>query len=197
MTSSGSTLPAPPPPPLLIWRAELLQANANQGEALLQPNVMPGVHLFLDHFKAPGFRAATVSVNCSLLAPSFPHAAEYAAFYREVACEVRCRGMKLEVESGVLSANTALSSVTLDYRASSFADFVAARGQYVAALVREMAPDWLDLCAEPDTEAKLTVFAALNDVTQRAAMMKTILEAWTLDRRASPPALAPGTARRS
>ena len=174
-----------------LWGAELLQANANRGEALLQPNAMPGVRLFLDRFQGLGFRAVSVSVNCPLLAPAFPRAAEYAAFYRDVAREVRRRGMKLEVESGVLFANTAFSPVTLDRRALSFTDFVALRRQHVAAIVRELAPDWLNLGAEPDTEARLTGFAALNDPAQRAAMIRTILEG--LDRGSTSIAAGIGT----
>jgi hypothetical protein len=174
-----------------LWGAELLQANANRGEALLQPNAMPGVRLFLDRFEALGFRAVSVSVNCPLLAPAFPRAAEYAAFYRNVAREVRRRGLKLEVESGVLFANTAFSPVTLDRRASSFTDFVALRKQHVAAIVRELAPDWLNLGAEPDTEARLTGFAALDDPAQRAAMIRTILEG--LDRGSTSIAAGIGT----
>ena len=174
-----------------LWGAELLQANANRGEALLQPNAMPGVRLFLDRFQGLGFRGVSISVNCPLLAPAFPRAAEYAAFYRDVAREVRRRGMKLEVESGVLFANTAFSPVTRDHRALSFADFVAARKQHVAAIVRELSPDWLNLGAEPDTEARLTGFAALNDPAQRAAMIKTILEG--LDRGSTSIAAGIGT----
>ena len=159
-----------------MWGAELLQANGNRADALLQPRAMPGVRLFLDRFQAMGFRAVTISVPCPLLVPSFPRSAEYAAFYREVAREVRRRGMKLEVESGVLFANTAFSPLKLDFKASSFSDFVAGRRQHVAAIVREMAPDWLDLGAEPDTEAKLSGFAQLNDPDDRAAMLGSMLD---------------------
>jgi hypothetical protein len=174
-----------------VWGAELLQANANRGELLLQPRAMDGVRLFLDRFEALGFRAVTISVNCPLLAPSYPRAAEYASFYRDVAREVRRRGMKLEVESGVLFANTVFSPIKLDYQASSFAEFVARRKEHVTATVREMAPDWLNLGAEPETEARLSGFRALANAGDRAAMLKTILNG--LDRGSTSIAAGIGT----
>lgn len=174
-----------------LWGAQLLQANANRGDALLQPQIMAGVRLFLDRFQAMGFRGVTVSVGYPLLVPSFPRSAEYAAFYREVAREVRRRGLKLEVESGVVFANTAFSPIAFDFRRTSYRDFVAGRKQQIAAIIRDMAPDWLDIGAEPDTEAKLSGFAQMNDPDERAAMLATILE--SIDRGSTRIATGVGT----
>jgi hypothetical protein len=158
-----------------VWGAELLVANANRGEALLQPNAILGTRLFLGRFKSLGFDAVTISVNYPLLTPRFPRAAEYAAFYRAVAREVRREGLKLEVESGVLFANTAFSSVRYDYGKTSLAEWTAGRKAHVATILKEMAPDWLDLGAEPDTEARLSGKPELNRPRERADMIVAML----------------------
>jgi hypothetical protein len=53
---------------------------------------------------------------------------------------------------------------------------VTGRKRHVAAIVREMAPDWLNLGAEPDTEARLSGIRELNDPDRRAAMWKAVLD---------------------
>jgi hypothetical protein len=159
-----------------VWGAELLVANANRGEQLLQPGAVLGTRLFLQRFKALGFKAITVSVNYPLLAPGFPRRSEYAAFYRDVAREVRVAGLKLEVEGGVLFANTAYSTVTYDYSKTTMAEWIASRTAHVSTILEVMAPDWLDLGAEPDTEARLSGKAELNDPAKRAEMIAAMLK---------------------
>ncbi len=158
-----------------VWAGELLVANANRGEELLRPAALPGVALFLDRFKELGLGGVTVSVSYPLLDPSFPRAAEYEAFYREVAREVRKRGLTLEVESGILFANTAFSSVRFDYGALSWEQLLRGRRAHTEALLRAMAPDYLDLGAEPDTEARLAAKPQLEEPEARAQMMRTLL----------------------
>ncbi len=166
-------VPAFPRP---VWAGELLAANANRGEALLQPQALEATRLFLDRFQALGLTGVTVSVNYPLLDPGFPRASEYAAFFRQVALEVRKRRMTLDVESGVLFANTAFSSVRFDYGELSWERFVAGRRAHTATILREMAPDYLNIGAEPDTEARLTGKRQLNDPDGRAAMLRAILK---------------------
>jgi len=158
-----------------VWGGELLVANANRGEELLRPAALPGVRLFLDRFQALGLDGVTVNVNYPLLDRSFPRASEYEAFYREVAREVRQRGLTLEVESGVLFANTAFSTVRFDYGALSWPELERTRRAHTEAILRAMAPDYLDIGAEPDTEARLAGKPELNDPERRAEMIRTIL----------------------
>lgn len=44
----------------VIFGAELLQANVNRGDALLQPQVMDSVRLMLDRYKAMGIQGVTI-----------------------------------------------------------------------------------------------------------------------------------------
>ena len=89
--------PSPTPNPRPIWGGELLVANANRGEELLQPSALAGTRLFLDRFQELGFKSVTISVNYPLFDPAFPRSDEYIAYYREVAREVRRRGLAREL----------------------------------------------------------------------------------------------------
>jgi hypothetical protein len=159
-----------------VWAGELLVANGNRGEDLLRPTALEGVRLFLDRFTELGLDGVTVSVNYPLLDPRFPRARDYEAFYREVAREVRRRGLVLAVESGVLFANTAFSTVRYDYSSLSWDAFVEGRRTHTEAILRAMSPDYLDIGAEPDTEARLAGREQLEDPEVRAAMIRRILE---------------------
>lgn len=158
-----------------VWGAQLLAANANRGEQLLRPDALSLVRLFLDRFVEIGFGGVTLSVNYPLLDPDFPRAEDYEAFYREVAREVRQRGLALEVESGILFANTAFSTISFDYRALSWERLVEGRRAHTAALLRATSPDHLNIGAEPDTEARLAGHARLADPRARAEMIRTVL----------------------
>ncbi|HYN05347.1 MAG TPA: hypothetical protein VE359_23070 [Vicinamibacteria bacterium] len=158
-----------------VWAGELLVANANRGEELVRPGAIEGVRLFLDRFASLGLDGVTVSVNYPLMDPDFPRARDYEAFYREVAREVRLRKLTLDVESGVLFANTAFSQVRYDYGALSWDRFVRGRRAHTEAILRSMSPDFLNIGAEPDTEARLAGKERLNDPEGRAEMIRTIL----------------------
>jgi hypothetical protein len=158
-----------------VWAGELLVANANRGEELLRPTALEGVRLFLDRFAALGLDGVTISVNYPLLDPSFPAARDYEAFYREVAREVRRKNLTLDVESGVLFANTAFSTVRYDYAALSWEAFVRGRRAHTEAILRAMSPDYLNIGAEPDTEARLARKERLEDPEARAEMIREIL----------------------
>jgi hypothetical protein len=145
-----------------IYAAELLPANGNRGPALLQPGVMDGVRLFLDRFQQLGIRGVVFNVGYPLLLDRFPRSSEYLEFYKQVVAEARKRGMTVEIESAVTFANTPFSPITWEYAATPFSQFVQERHDMTARIVAELAPDYLDLGAEPDTEARLTGYAQLN-----------------------------------
>ncbi len=145
-----------------IYAAELLPANSNRGPALLQPGVMDGVRLFLDRFQQLGIRGVVFAVGYPLLLDRFPRSSEYLQFYKQVVAEARKRGMTVEIESSVMFANSPFSPITWDFASTPFGQFVQERHDMAARIVDELAPDYLDLGAEPDTEARLTGYAQLN-----------------------------------
>lgn len=146
----------------LIFGAELLPANSNRGDALLAPNTMRTVTLYLDRFKELGVGGVTFPIGFPLYTPSFPDYSAYVQFYKQVVQEVRNRGMVVEIESSILFANTAFSPITFDYSKLTPQQFEAERKEMVSALIQDLQPDYLDLGAEPDTQYKLTGFSEFS-----------------------------------
>ena len=148
--------------PKPVYAAELLPANANRGPALLQPGVMAGVQMYLDRLQQLGVRGVVFPIGYPLLIDRFPNSGQYLQFYKRVMAEARQRGMTVDIESSVLFANGPFSPVQWDFAATPFSQFVAERHAMAATIVAQLAPDYLDLGAEPDTEAQLTGYAQLN-----------------------------------
>lgn len=148
--------------PQPIYAADLLPANANRGTDLLQPQAIAGVRAFLDRFQQLGINGVVMTLGYPLLLDRFPNSAQYLQFYQQVMAEARGRGMTVEIESSVLFTNSAFSSITWDYSATPFSQFVQERHDMISKIVTQLAPDYLELGAEPDTEAKLTGYTQLN-----------------------------------
>jgi hypothetical protein len=146
------------PQPTLTYAADLLLANSNRGQDLLKADTINGVRLELDRFRQLGLTGVTVSVNYPLLMPDFPGHDGYLSFFREVAREVRRRGMKLDVEAGAVFANTAFASNLPPYRymSASFDQYKSALKAMVTTIIREMQPDYVNIGSEPDIGAAIT-----------------------------------------
>jgi hypothetical protein len=136
--------------------AELLAANGNAGEALLQPQAVAGVRLMLDALERLGAKGVSVQIADPLLVPDFPRSAEYLAFYREVAAEVRGRGLLLVVEVGPVFSGTQYSTVDTTGRWPDVASYFRDRRAQLEIIAREIRPDYLSLGNEPSTETMLT-----------------------------------------
>jgi hypothetical protein len=164
-----------------VYAAELLPANGNRGTDLLQTSTMGGVRAYLDALQRLGVRGVVFPIGYPLLLDRFPGSAQYLDFYRQVMAEVRARGMTVDIESSVAFANSPFSSITWDYSQTTFAQFVQDRHDMAAKIVAELKPDYLDLGAEPDTEAKLTGFAQLNVPANWAQTISAITQGISRD----------------
>jgi len=160
----------------VVFGAELLPANCNRGKALLQPQAIQGVILYLDRLKELGVQGVTIPIHYPLYTPNFPGYDGYVAYYKEVAREVRKRDMKLDVESHVIFANTSFSDLSLSYTGLTFEKFKAEKRQMVAAIIRDVQPDYLNLGAEPDTEAVLTGLKEFSDPKKYTDYLNDILD---------------------
>ncbi len=158
-----------------IYAAELLPANANRGPALLQPGVIDGVRAFLDRFQQLGIRGVVFALGYPLLLDRYPNSSQYLSFYQQVMAETRKRGMIVDIESAVIFANSPFSPIVWDYSKTTFSQFVQDRHDMTAKIVSQLAPDYLDLGAEPDTEAKLTGYAQLNVPSTYAQSINDII----------------------
>jgi hypothetical protein len=150
------------------------------------------VILYLDRLRELGARGVTIPFAYPLYTPDFPGYEGYVTFYKEEAREVRKRGMKLDVETGVIFANTSFSEMSFSYRGLTFEKYKREKRQMVAAIIRDIAPDYLNLGAEPDTAAILTGMREYNDPEAFAGYVNFVLDGLDRGRKKSLPASAPG-----
>lgn len=136
--------------------AELIVANGNRGEQLLAPGTMNGVRLYLDRLQELAVDGVTVQVSDPLLHPAYPRQSEYLAFYRQVAEEVRSRGLRLLVESGPVFAGTQFSRIRYDWSTYTREAYFQSRRDQLVLIAREIRPDYLSIGNEPSTETMLT-----------------------------------------
>jgi hypothetical protein len=66
----------------ITFAAELLVANGNRSEDLLQPQTFAGVVKYLDQLQALGVTGVKVAIKYPLLMPDWQHSREYLAFYK-------------------------------------------------------------------------------------------------------------------
>jgi hypothetical protein len=160
----------------LTFAAELITADSNRGTALLDAQTLPATRLYLDRLKAMGMGGVKLSVQYPLLTPDFPNYARYLEFYRQVAAEVRQRGLQLCVQSSILFANTPFSEIQFDFSSLTFEKYKAAARVMAATIIQELKPDYLVLLAEPDTAAALTGLKEFNDPAGGVDLVNTVLQ---------------------
>jgi hypothetical protein len=143
----------------ITFGAELLAANGNAGPELLGPTAMEGVDAYLDALQALNVQGVTVAVSYPLILPSFPNSAEYLAFFEAVAQDVHGRGLKLDVETGPIFPE---QGIAVSYKGLTAAQYAKDKNQIAQMIIDDLAPDWLNLGSEPDTEASLLSLSQLN-----------------------------------
>jgi len=137
---------------------------------------MSAVRLYLDRLKELGVDGVTIPIGYPLYTPGFPRYDAYVQFYKQVAQEVRKRGMTLAVESSVIFANTEFSSIQLDYSGLTFEKFEAERKEMVARIIEDTRPDYLNLGAEPDTQFELLHFEELANPAEYSEYVNHLLD---------------------
>jgi hypothetical protein len=159
-----------------LFGAELAPANGNRGADLLRPDTLAGVRVYLDALQRLGVNHANVSIVYPLFEPDFPRRNEYIAFYRAVAQEVRRRNMKLGVGATVIFAGTPFANTNVDFSDLTLAQYREGKRNMVRIIISELAPDFLGLGSEPDTEAALTGLEELNSPAAFRSYIEYVLE---------------------
>lgn len=150
---------------------------------MLDPRTMPAVRLYLDRLQELGVQGVTIPIGYPLYTPDFPRYQEYVQFYKQVAHEVRIRGMTLAVESSALFANTEFSTLHVDYSGLTLEKFEKERKQMITAIIQDVSPDYLNLGAEPDTQVQLLGLRELGNPVKYTEYVNYILNG--LDRRST------------
>jgi hypothetical protein len=151
----------------VVFGAVLGTADSHRGIQLLDKNGKAGVELQLSRLAELGNKAVTLGINFPILYEPFhkwrghpEQYGEFLEFYRTIVVSARRRNMQVIVESGVLfpGAYSAQSGfdVAAYYRTLSDTQFRDAKSDFVGVVARELRADFVNLGAEPDTEAQIT-----------------------------------------
>jgi len=175
----------------VVFGAELLAANGNRGTDLLKPGTLQGTFVNLDSLQKLGVQGVTINVPYPLYTPDFPQYQDYVNYFRQVAAEVHRRGMKLDVETGVVFHDTEYSPIKVDFSGLTLGKYESDARQMVQAIISDMHPDYLDLGAEPDTHSALLGLPELNNPQDYTQYVNYVLNG--LDRGSTRVAAGMGT----
>jgi hypothetical protein len=134
----------------------LLVANSNRGEILLGERAFKATRLTLDRLKDLGVQSVALSIQYPILTSAFPRSAEYRAFYKRVAREIRRMGFALIVEMGTIFREPEFSKLKVNYKGLNLKRFRNEMREMAAAIITDIQPDYLTLLTEPDTMAHNT-----------------------------------------
>jgi hypothetical protein len=162
--------------PLPLAGADLLMANSNRGEALLDPATLAAVGPCLDRFRELGLGWVRFELQYPLLRVDFPRHAEYLVFYRQVVQLAHARGLKVMPHVTVLFSDTPFSPFKDLYRGLDLERFKREYRSMVRIVLRQLQPDYLALLTEPDTQARLTGLRELADPKVAADVVNFVLE---------------------
>lgn len=166
-------LPAPSRRPM-TFATELLAANSHRQEALLQPRVLEGVRFYLEALRKMGVGGVKVTASYPVIAEDNPRLADYLVFYKAVAEEVRKRGMKLLVATGVLIPDE--TTGVKPHEKIGFERYKKARTFAARTCAKELAPDYLTIANEPSTEAWASGVAELKEPDKQEELVRHILD---------------------
>jgi len=142
----------------VVFSAELLTANSNQGEALLREQAWQSVLLNLDRYQLLGVGAVKVAVTYPILIPAFPRSAEYLDFYKRLSQELKRRNLKFLAQMTATFRELVFSSVPVApyYAGLTHERYRREKRQQAEIIIRELRPDYLTVENEPQTQAQNT-----------------------------------------
>ncbi|MGA9049628.1 MAG: hypothetical protein WB588_11615 [Dehalococcoidia bacterium] len=138
------------------FASELLYANGNVGDGLLNPQVMSLNRLVLDRLQSIGIKGVVVAIKYPLLSPDFPRSSEFLKFYQDIISECHSRNMKVLVEVGAIFAGTPYSPVHVDWSKYTTQSFLQGLEDQLLLVAGQVQPDYLTLANEPVTDEGLT-----------------------------------------
>jgi hypothetical protein len=135
---------------------ELLTANSNRGEALLNERVLQENALVLDQLKSLGIKSVSLSLQYPVLTRNYPRTAEFREFYRRLAGDIRKRQLLIVAEMGSAFREPELSQIQVDYHGLKRERFNAGLREMAEAIIADIRPDFLTILSEPDTQTRNT-----------------------------------------
>ncbi|MGQ9653226.1 MAG: hypothetical protein ACUVXD_04085 [Thermodesulfobacteriota bacterium] len=135
---------------------ELLVANSNRGEVLLEERVLRAALLTLDRLKELGVGMVALSIQYPMLNRETPRSYEYRQFYKKVVQGARARGYLVVVEMGTFFAEPEFTKYRFSYKGSTIEKIKTGLLEMAEVIVRELRPDYLTILSEPQTASTNT-----------------------------------------
>jgi hypothetical protein len=135
-----------------LFSAELIVANSNRGEALLNPATLYAIGITLDSIQLLGVKAINLSIAYPLLKPSFPRAQEYLDFYKKAVAMIRGRGLKVIIDTTTLFPNLDYGELEVSYEGLTLDQYMQEKKAMVQTVLRELKPDYYTIENEPLTQ---------------------------------------------
>ena len=131
----------------------LISANSTRGEALLEPQVIDGIKIYLEALDSLGVGAIDLAIQYPILVESFPNSDQYLEFYKQVVQEVRNRGFKLIIGTQSTFRDTLFGHLDVD---SFYVDLTVERyktekKQMIETVITELQPNYFTIETEPST----------------------------------------------
>ena len=166
---------------------QLISANSNQASRLLGANYNTWtVTPELSELQALGANAVTIHINFpAFYQPYYAYEGhpeqyqEYVTFYQQLAQEIRGRGMKLVVEAslGMPLVGNQVASLAPYLSTLSWPEYMAGRAANALAVAQLIAPDYMTVMTESDSEANVSGQTNLNNVTGVTQLVQQVLTA--------------------
>jgi fibronectin type 3 domain-containing protein len=165
----------------VIFSGHLQTINSNQGVAILDPSNYQSFLVELNGLKALGVTGVVLNIDYPILDPNFDswggQAANFLTLYTNAAKDIRARGLKVIVETGGIFSDPMFSAVNVSpyYAKLSTVDYMKGRAQQALVIAQQVQPDYLNVVAEPDTEAEQSAKPELYTYTGSMQLLNTIL----------------------
>ena len=167
----------------VLYSAQLQTANSDQYTELLGTYYYSGTVLpELEEQQALGASSVTVHINFPILYQPFyttnpTQYQQFVNFYQRLAADVRARGMKLIVETITTTPfpGNLGTSFTSYYKSLSWSAYMTGRAVNAQNVAQLIAPDYMSVITEPDTEQENTGQANAGTVSGSTQLLQTIL----------------------
>ncbi len=134
-----------------VFSAELIVANSNRGEALLDPATLYSIGITLDSLQTLGVKAINLSIGYPLLDPSFPRSQEYLDFYKKVVAEIRDRGLGVIMDTTTLFPDVDYGELDVSFEGWTLERYMQEKKAMIQTVLRELKPDYYTIENEPTT----------------------------------------------
>jgi uncharacterized protein (TIGR03437 family) len=141
----------------VLWSAEVLAANANNGLPVLSGASSALAELRV--LKGLGVKAVTVNMAFPIVDQDFytfngdpQDYASMVAFYANLATQIHAAGLKMIAEAALVYPGASGMNVVGYYASLSDDRFIAERGNNALTIAQQVGPDYINLNSEPDND---------------------------------------------